>query len=211
MGSSASSRRGGAPARARWRPVEAGHQTAERAGARPARPGPPLRACLGHVTGIGPVQQQQGQTDVLRHIQVGQHVERLKHKAQLFPPPVGTLHLVEAAQVDAVLGDGPLFQSSSAAMQLSRLDLPTPDSPTMATNSPGATLRFTWLKTRRGAIAFAQVGDHEAHVVEPFCKRPTTGPCRCAMRRQKNRWVVIQMHTLRLGARGAKSHQREFE
>ena len=37
----------------------------------------------------------------------------------------------------------PVSQVSSAAMQLSRLDLPTPDSPTMATNSPGATVSDT--------------------------------------------------------------------
>ena len=41
----------------------------------------------------------------------------------------------------------PLSQVSSPAMQLSRVDLPTPDSPTMATNSPSRTVSETWLKT----------------------------------------------------------------
>ena len=42
----------------------------------------------------------------------------------------------------------PASQSSSPAMQLSRVDLPTPDSPTMATNSPGATVSETLRNTR---------------------------------------------------------------
>ena len=32
-------------------------------------------------------------------------------------------------------------------MQLSKVDLPTPDSPISATNSPGSTVRLTWLNT----------------------------------------------------------------
>ena len=41
----------------------------------------------------------------------------------------------------------PSSQLSSPAMQLSSVDLPTPDSPMMATNSPGATSSVTWLNT----------------------------------------------------------------
>src|SRR5205807_2330544 len=39
---------------------------------------------------------------------------------------------------------------SSRAMAKSRVDFPQPDSPTMATNSPGATLRSTWSTARTG-------------------------------------------------------------
>jgi hypothetical protein len=57
----------------------------------------------------------------------------------------------------------PSFQSSSAAMQFSSVDLPTPDSPTMATNSPGATLSETLANTGRVAVALGEVADDEAH------------------------------------------------
>ena len=42
-------------------------------------------------------------------------------------------------------------------MQLSSVDLPTPDSPTMATNSPGATSQRDVAEHRRLAVVFAQV------------------------------------------------------
>ena len=61
--------------------------------------------------------------------------------------PQGTDALSVLAQLGLGLLMTVLMQSSSAAMQLSRLDLPTPDSPTMAMNSPGSTRRFTWLNT----------------------------------------------------------------
>ena len=41
----------------------------------------------------------------------------------------------------------PVSQVSRPARQLSRVDLPTPESPTMATNSPGATLKCTLANT----------------------------------------------------------------
>ena len=41
----------------------------------------------------------------------------------------------------------PLSQLSRPAKQLSKVDLPTPESPTMAINSPGWTLNVTLVKT----------------------------------------------------------------
>ena len=41
----------------------------------------------------------------------------------------------------------PLSASSKPAMQLSKVDLPTPDSPSSATNSPAASVRLTSLNT----------------------------------------------------------------
>jgi hypothetical protein len=41
----------------------------------------------------------------------------------------------------------PASMRSSPAMQLSSVDLPTPDSPRMATNSPARTTRLTSTKT----------------------------------------------------------------
>ena len=47
-------------------------------------------------------QQQQRQADVLRHIEMRQHMKGLKHKPGLFPAQARLLVVVQAAQINAV-------------------------------------------------------------------------------------------------------------
>jgi hypothetical protein len=61
--------------------------------------------------------------------------------------------VVQRAQVGAVRAHARHPSVSRPAMQLSRVDLPTPDSPTMATNSPRATVRSTLVEHGHLAIA----------------------------------------------------------
>ena len=52
---------------------------------------------------IHAAQQHQRQGDVLRHIQMRQHMEGLKHKAQMCSAPDGTLGFVECGKVCALM------------------------------------------------------------------------------------------------------------
>jgi hypothetical protein len=74
-------------------------------------------------------------------------VEGLEHEADVLAPPERAGVVAEGADVHAIQRDRALVPVSSAAMQFSSVDLPTPDSPTMATNSPGATLSETLANT----------------------------------------------------------------
>lgn len=92
-------------------------------------------------------QQQQRQGDVLRDIQMRQDVEGLKHKADPGAAQQGALVVPIVPRSSPARLTVPVSQLSSPAMQLSRVDLPTPDSPTIATNSPAATCSETCWNT----------------------------------------------------------------
>ena len=57
---------------------------------------------LRHACGIRPLQQQQRQAHVLRHVQVRQHVKGLEHEAELFAAQQRPRVVVQGGQVNAV-------------------------------------------------------------------------------------------------------------
>ena len=118
-------------------------------GRRSSKPSRPTAASTSRrARRIGPALQQQRQRDVVGHAQMRQHVERLEHEAESLAPQVRLRGLVELRDVDVErCGRCRRRCRRAPAMQFSSVDLPTPDSPTTATNSPRSTCRSTSLKT----------------------------------------------------------------
>ena len=74
-----------------------------------------LHACVVVLT-----QQQQGQSDVLRHIQMRQHMKCLKYKTNMPAPEQSALLVIELAQVVALQMDAamvPAVQPGHAVQQ----------------------------------------------------------------------------------------------
>ena len=95
-------------------------------------------------------QQLQRQRDVLRDGEVGQHVEGLEHEAHLRAAQQRGRVVVERAEVDVVEHDAPESGRSRPASRFSSVDLPTPDSPMIATISPARDRERHRLKSGRG-------------------------------------------------------------
>ena len=148
-----------APGRGRWPPAATRRPTTRAASWRRARPAHGVehrRRCRRRPRLNRLATRRQG--DVLLQGEVGQDVEGLEDETQLVPPPAGQRRFVEPAKVFAIEHDIALIGPVEPAMRLSSVDLPTPDSPTMATYSPrpdaaGAVQRRATVETSR------QVGD----------------------------------------------------
>jgi hypothetical protein len=97
---------------------------------------------------VGRALEQQRQADVGGDGQVRQDVERLEDEAEVMAPEHRLRRFAE--RVDVGAGDahpGRRRWCRGPAAQFRSVDLPTPDSPTTATNSPAPSTRSTPSKT----------------------------------------------------------------
>ena len=97
-------------------------------------PGAPLRG--------GDVVVEQGELDILAHAKLVDEIEALEDEADVALAEVGELGLGQAGDLGAVEDVGAARSGCRACRStLSRVDLPQPDGPMIATNSPSATSR----------------------------------------------------------------------
>jgi hypothetical protein len=71
----------------------------------------------------------------------------LEHKAQMRAPPDGAPGFIERGQIRAVVQNPALLPAVQPGQAVEKVDLPTPELPTMATNSPAAISQLTCAKT----------------------------------------------------------------
>jgi hypothetical protein len=96
------------------------------------------RAALGG----GDVVVEQGELDILAHRQLVDQIEALEDEADILLADVGELRLGKPGHLDPVEDVGAARRAeSSIPSTLSRVDLPQPDGPMIATNSPSAMSR----------------------------------------------------------------------
>ena len=127
-----------------------------RAAIAPGRPRPSIAATRASAS-VRAAEQRERQRDVLRDRQVGQHVERLEHEADRARG--GTRQRVVVESRPARLPSTTIVPASARsrpAIRLSSVDLPTPDSPRIATSSPRATSSDTSIE--HGARARSREG-----------------------------------------------------
>ena len=87
--------------------------------------------------GFRHAQQIEGQGDVLLDAEIGQDVKGLKDESHRAAPQQSDRVIVQCRQIDAIEQHcGPSPARSRPASKLSRVDLPTPDSPMTARYSP---------------------------------------------------------------------------
>jgi hypothetical protein len=91
-------------------------------------------------------QQIERQRDILRDAQVRQYMECLEDKSDRASTQQGDGVIVQCREVDAIEQHTAAIGFIEAGQQMSNVDLPTPDSPMMATYSPSQTSRFMFSK-----------------------------------------------------------------